>query len=95
MDHHTNHDVITGQDTWSRMRGQLARPVHEGGQRKRTTSNRDTAPLADPTAALAGRCAPLGARRALPLRSRRGPRRRASPSGHAEAPDILVGRCWG
>ena len=33
----------------SRMRGQLARPVREGGQRKRTSRNADTAPLADPT----------------------------------------------
>lgn len=32
------------------MRGQLARTVRAGGQRKRTTSNRGTALLADPTA---------------------------------------------
>jgi hypothetical protein len=31
------------------MRGQLARPVREGGQTKRTSGNADTAPLADPT----------------------------------------------
>jgi hypothetical protein len=31
------------------MRGQLARPVREGGQGKRTSRNADTAPLADPT----------------------------------------------
>jgi hypothetical protein len=36
----------------SRMRGQLARPVREGGQRKRTSRNADTAPLADPTTTL-------------------------------------------
>jgi NAD(P)-dependent dehydrogenase (short-subunit alcohol dehydrogenase family) len=31
------------------MRGQLARPVREGGMKKRTASNRDTALHADPT----------------------------------------------
>jgi hypothetical protein len=34
------------------MRGQLARPVREGGQRKRTSGNAETAPLADPTMTL-------------------------------------------
>ena len=33
----------------SRMRGQLARPVREGGMKKRTASNRGTALHADPT----------------------------------------------
>lgn len=44
--------------TESRMRGQLARTVREGGQRKRTTSSPGTAPLADPRAARPGRIDP-------------------------------------
>jgi hypothetical protein len=39
------------------MRGQPARPVRAGGQRKRTESNPGTAPLADPTAPLTRRTA--------------------------------------
>ncbi|WP_425413376.1 group II intron maturase-specific domain-containing protein [Micromonospora pallida] len=54
--------------TESRMRGQPARPVRAGGQRKRTESNPGTAPLADPTAARTGRSRrPTGRAAGAPL----------------------------
>jgi hypothetical protein len=65
--------------TESRMRGQPARPVREGGQRKRTESNPGTAPLADPTAAR------WRGPRAAPTRAGRKARRRLAASLPASA----------